>query len=88
MKTFEIDCFEVRESDGDGRSDSHVCFAATHELAELIAEKNKGWRSFTKYSKFFNVCETEDDFERNTKQALRKSALAKLSKAEREALGV
>lgn len=88
MKTFEIDCFEVRESDGDGRSDSHVCFCATAKLAETIAEYNKGWRSFTKYSKFFNVCETEEEYNANTKAALRKSALAKLSKAEREALGL
>ena len=88
MKTFEIDCFEVRESDGDGRSDSHVCFCATAKLAEVIVNYSKGWRHSAKYTKLITVFDTEDEYNANTKSALRNSAIAKLSKAEREALGI
>jgi hypothetical protein len=88
MKTFEIDCFEVRESDGDGRGDHHVCYCANNTLAQKIAGRNNGWRSAEKYKQELNVCETEEEFDGRAKAALRKSAIAKLSKAEREALGV
>jgi hypothetical protein len=88
MKTFEIDCFEVRESDGDGRGDHHVCYCANNTVAQTVSGRNQGWRTVRKYSKFFNIIETEDEYLANTKAAIRKIALAKLSNAEREALGV
>jgi hypothetical protein len=88
MKTFEMDCFEVRESDGDGRGDHHVCYCATRTLATVIAAKNKGWRQVTDYRKAITIFESEEEFEANTTKALRKSALAKLTILERMALGL
>ena len=88
MKQFEMDCFEVREADGGGMSDNHVCYVSSAVLAEKITAKSKGYRTYRKYTKLHTIFDTEEEIEANSKSALRKAGLAKLSAAEKEALGL
>ena len=88
MKTFEMDCYEVRESDGDGRSDHHVAYVSTQALADALMLKNKGWRSARPYKKVLTVFENMEEYEANTTASLKKAALAKLTMAEKQALGL
>jgi hypothetical protein len=88
MKTFEMDCFEVRESDGDGRSDHHVAFVSTKALADELIGKQSGWRSSQPYKKIITVYDNMEEIEANSKTALKKAALAKLTMAEKQALGL
>ena len=88
MKQFEMDCYEVREADGGGMSDNHVCYVSSDVLAEQIVAKQKGYRSYRKYTKLHTIFDTMEEVEANTKSALRKSALAKLTNLEKEALGL
>ena len=88
MKTFEMDCFEVTESEGDGVRSRHVAFVSNQALADTLVDRQAGWRNVTPYKKLLVVFDTIEEFDANTKEALRKTALAKLSPAEREALGL
>lgn len=88
MKTFEMDCFEITESDGCGVRSNHLAFVSTEAVAKTITDRSKGWRSYAKYKKLIVVFDSADEFDDNTKNALRKSAMAKLTSAEKEALGL
>lgn len=88
MKTFEMDCFEVRETDGGGMSSNHIMYCATQALADKVAGRSKGWRNVVPYKKTIRIFVTMEEIEEHSVQALRKSALSKLTAAEREALGV
>ena len=87
MKQYQIDCYEVLEADGVGIRNDHLCFVGNEELAKAIMAKSPNWRCYTKYSKLITIFETEEEIEANSKENLRKSALAKLSEAEKKALG-
>ncbi len=88
MKQFEIDCYEVTEVDGGGMHSSHVAYVANKTLADELVNKNKGWRNHSTYKKLITIFDTMEEVEANSKANLRKSALAKLSIAEKIALGL
>lgn len=88
MKQFVMDCFEVTEADGGGMHSNHVAYVSNKELADQLVDKSAGWRSVNPYKKVITVFDTMEEIEANSKANLRKSALAKLTAAEREALGV
>jgi hypothetical protein len=88
MKRFELDCYEVRESDGGGMSDYHIAYCSTLMLAQKLADQVKGWRNVHPYKKVFTVFDDMEEVEANSKANLRKSGLAKLSAAEKGALGI
>lgn len=88
MKTFEMDCFEVRELDCDDRSDHHVAFVSTKALADELIGKQSGWRSSQPYKKVLTVFESMEEYQANTTASLKKAALAKLTMAEKQALGL
>ena len=88
MKQFEMDCYEVREADGGGMHDNHVCYVGNAALAEALVAKSKGYRSYRKYDKLYTVFDTMEEIEANSKANLRNSALAKLTNLEKEALGL
>ena len=88
MKQFEMDCYEVREADGGGMHDNHVCYVSSAVLAEQIVAKQKGYRNYRKYTKTLTIFDTMEEVEANTKSALRKSGMAKLTNLEKEALGL
>jgi len=88
MKQFEMDCYEVTETDGGGMHSNHVCFVSSLALAQKLVDKSKGWRSKNHYRKTITIFDTEEEIEANSKENLRKSGLAKLSAAEKEALGL
>lgn len=88
MKQFEIDCYEVTESDGGGMHSNHVAFVGSKALADEMVAKSKGWRSHNKYKKLITIFDTMEEIDANSKSNLRKSALAKLTNLEKEALGL
>jgi len=88
MKQFEIDCYEVTESDGGGMHSNHIAYVSNKELADKLVSKSKGWRNMSKYTKLITIFDTMEEVEANSKANLRKSALAKLSNLEKEALGI
>jgi hypothetical protein len=88
MKQFEIDCYEVKESDGGGMHSNHLMYVSSMELADKMVSKSKGWRTASKYTKLITIFDTMEEIEANSKSNLRKSALAKLTNLEKEALGL
>ena len=88
MKQFEMDCFEITEADGGGMHSNHVAYVSSQSLADQLVAKSKGWRHCSVYRKVITIFDTMEEIEANSKANLRKSGLAKLSAAEREALGV
>ena len=88
MKQFEMDCYEVTETDGGGMRSNHVAFVSSLTLANDMVAKSKGWRSHSKYTKLITIFDTLEEIESNSKEALRKSALAKLTNLEIQALGL
>jgi hypothetical protein len=88
MKQFDMDCYEITESDGGGMHSNHVCYVSNLALAQKIVDKSKHWRSHSRYKKLITIFDTEEELEANSKENLRKSGLAKLSAAERAALGL
>jgi hypothetical protein len=88
VKQFDMDCYEVRETDGGGMHENHVCYVSNPTLAQQLVDKSKGWRSYREYKKVLTIFDTLEEIEANSKENLRKSGIAKLSRAEREALGL
>lgn len=85
MKQVEIDCYEVRESDGCGDLNNHICYVSSEELASAVVAKSKNYR---KYTKLYTIFDTAEEIETDRRATLRKSALAKLTNLEKEALGL
>jgi hypothetical protein len=88
MKQFEIDCYEVTEADGGGMHSNHVAYVGNKALAEAMVAKSPNWRNMSKYTKLITIFDTMEEVEANSKANLRKSALAKLTNLEKEALGI
>lgn len=86
MKEFLIECFEVTES--YDRDSKLVAYVSTKELATALVAKSKCYRTSSAYKKLIVVFDTMEEIEANTKEALIKSAKAKLTPAERQALGL
>jgi len=89
MKTFEIDCFELTQPDGCGMYEEHVAYVATEKIAKEWQGDKQGWpRNYRKYKKTIVVFESIDEMSENSIKELKKLALAKLSPAEKELLGL
>ena len=92
MKTYEINAFEILESSKDDpQVDRHLMYVATLKLAEKFVSSSYHRRKncrIVPYNKAIVVCETTDETEENSKEALMKSAMEKLSAAEKHALGL
>jgi len=87
MKQFEVNCFEILETDSGDMFDRHLCYVSSAELAKAIIAKNS-YRSYRKYSKLYTIFDTAEEIDANNIDNLRKSALAKLTTPEKEALGL
>jgi len=85
MKQYEIDCFEVVES--YDRDVTSIAYVSNKKLADLLVD-NSPYRTVSPYKKCIIVFDTIEEFNENSKENLRKSGLAKLSPAERQALGL
>lgn len=88
MKQYEIDCYEVSETDGGGMHSNHIAYVSNKTLADELVAKSKGWRSHSKYKKLITVFDTMEEINANSKANLRNSALSKLTNLEKEALGL
>lgn len=86
MKQFEMDCYEVTES--YDRDTTHIAYVSNPTLAQALVDKSKGYRSYRAYKRVITVFDTMEEIELNSQENLRKSGLAKLSAAERAALGL
>jgi threonine synthase len=90
MKTYDIDCYVVECPDGGGMYNIRVGLFSTKVVADEYAKlKGKSWpHSVKEYKESFIVFDTIQDVETYSKEKLVKSALAKLTAAEKKALGV
>lgn len=88
MKQYEMDCYEVREADGGGMHDNHLCYVSSEALAKKVSDRSKGYRNHREYKKLITIFDTIEEVDANSKANLRKAGLAKLSAAEKEALGL
>lgn len=88
MINHDIECWEVYSS--YDRDTTHVAYFATEALAisYIHANKNRNYLSKNRHRKNYVIFEGLDELELFSKEALRKSAIAKLTKLELEALGV
>ena len=86
MKRFEMDCYEVTES--YDRDSTHIAYVSNTTLANNLVNKSAGYRSFREYKRVITIYDTMEEIEANSVANLRKSALAKLSEAEKKALGL
>lgn len=87
MKQMQIDGYEIREADGGGMSDRHLYYVSTEEVAKAIVGKSH-YLSFRPYKQTITVFDSVVEIAAASKEVLRVSALAKLSAAEKSALGL
>ena len=85
MKIIEINCFEVYSS--YDRDFTHVGYFATKELADEF-NKGKHYNSVQSCKKTYIICESLDEQADMVLEQRKQAALAKLSKEERELLGL
>jgi len=92
MKHYNIDCWEVTTPDGGGMIQEHVAFFSSRAVAEEYAMvrqiKSKWPTSLHSFTKSYTVLDSIDELAELAQVNLRKSALKKLTKKEREALGL
>jgi hypothetical protein len=88
MEQCNIDCWEVYES--YDRDSTHVAYFATETLANqyISGHKNKNYFGKNRYKKTFLIFDSLVEVEEYSKATLRKSALAKLTDLEKDALGI
>lgn len=88
MINHKIDCWEVYTS--YDRDTSHVAYFSNESLAisYMNKSKNKNYMGRQRVRKNFVIFEDIEEVEQYSREALRKSALAKLSDLEKEALGI
>ena len=88
MKQIQIECWEVYES--YDRDSTHVAFFATETLANqfISGHKNKNYFGKNRFKRTFLIFDSLEEIEQYSKATLRKSALAKLTDLEKEALGI
>lgn len=87
MKTFKIEGYEIREANGDGMTDRLLYYVSNEALAKTLTGKQH-YLGYQKYSKTIRVYDTIEEIQADTKEALRLSALAKLTPAEKTVLGL
>lgn len=86
MKQYIIDCYKVTESyDRDYHT---VALVSNSSLAQQLVDKQKGCRSYSEHKRTITIFESMEEIIANSKENLIKSAKAKLTPAEREALGI
>jgi hypothetical protein len=88
MITTTVAGFEVISADGDGHGESHVAYFNNEKAAKQLAAQSPGWLRVQKFEKTFQICSTFGEYVQLKNEEIKVRALAKLSKEEREALGV
>lgn len=86
MKRYEIDCYKVTES--YDRDYHVVALVSNLNLAIALVDKQKGYRSYSEHKQTITIFDSMEEIIANSKENLIKSAKAKLTPAEREALGI
>ena len=88
MITTIVAGFEVLSSDGDGRGESHVAYFNNEKAAMQLVTQSPGWMRVQHFEKTFQICSTFGEYVQLKSEEVKTRALAKLTKEEREALGV
>jgi hypothetical protein len=85
VRTFEIDGYEVWDT--DGYTQSHLAYVSSMSLAIEMVGKD-AYKGYSPCKKSFTVFDTMEEVLTTREANLRAAALAKLSPAERKALGL
>ncbi len=88
MRKIEVNCFEITETEGDGIHEKHIAYADGKCVADAIAEPSKGWMHVRPFSKVFVIVQSLDEYKQLKNDAAREAALAKLTEADKKALGL
>lgn len=88
MKTTIVTGFEVVMADGDGRGETHQAYFSDQTAAEMLVSQSPGWMRMYPFTKTTVVYDTFSEYVTAKADAFKAKALAKLTKEEREALGV
>jgi len=88
MLTTVVSGFEVVESVGDGRGETHVAYFNNAEAAKMLASKSPCWMRVQRFEKVFDICSTVDEYTTLKTAEVKARALAKLSPEELVALGL
>lgn len=86
--THTITGFELLEADGGGIRDNRVALIASEDAAKQWVMASSGYRRYVPYKETIVVYADLEDLNQGHREKLREQALAKLSKQEREALGL
>lgn len=87
MQRYEIDCFKVVES--YDRDSWTIAYASSEHVAKQIAaHKDKNYRHVTTHKQTIVVVDSLEEYLDLKNENLRKAALAKLTDAEKTALGL
>lgn len=86
MKEFIIEGYEIRESSMTSDSDKQIYIVSTKAVAEDLVGGSP-WLRYYPISQTIRVFDSVEEIKAAEEQALRESAWAKLSSAEKSALG-
>ena len=87
MRKTTIKCFDVREDSWGDAGSKHMYYVSSEELGMELVAKNK-MLTVRPFTAEFIVYDTMSEIEQGDKNAIITGALAKLTPAEREALGL
>lgn len=88
-KIINIDCFEITTPDGGGMRSDHVMFVDSKSLADRIVNESTGWPRYShEFKKRFVIFQSMMDIEEYRKVQAKEEALAKLTEADKIALGL
>jgi len=86
MKEFIVEGYEIRESSMTSDSDKQLYIVSKESVAKEIVGSSP-WLRYYPFSQTITVFDSVAEIEASKEQALRESAWAKLSSAEKSALG-
>jgi hypothetical protein len=88
MQVVTVSGYELLEADGAGVHENRVAIMLYESDAKLWASQSNGWRSYKPFHAEIKVFESLDELHEGQLAKVREKALAKLTKEEREALGL
>jgi len=89
MRKIEIKCWEVSAPDGGGMHDEHVAYAGSKTVADAIVAESRSWPRYAReISLQYVIVDSFDEYKALCTENAKEAALAKLTEADKIALGL